>query len=259
MAVISLTDVSVRIGSRQILHGVTVPDLVPGQVVGLIGPNASGKSTLLRTIAIGSDFGGTITCDGRDVRAMKARDRSGVIALMPQSPPQGSALSPFELMRSYARAMDLPLSDVELDRRMADLLRDLGLLAEAHRPLQELSGGKRQLVGLCLALMREPQLLLLDEPTSALDLRWQLAAVRLSRSYVEAAQAIAIIAVHDINLALRFCDLLIVLRDGRVAACGTPAEVVTPDLIAYVYGVSARMERCSAGYPILISDEPIPA
>ncbi len=254
MAVISVRDLSVRIGRRRILDRITLEDITPGSFVGLIGPNASGKSTFLRTLAIGRAHDGDVLLDGADVRALPARTRTSRISLMPQTPPQGSSLSPYELMHSYARAMQLDLAASALEQRMSVLLDALGLSAEAHRPLQELSGGKRQLVGLCLAMIREPSLLLLDEPTSALDLRWQLAAIRLAKEYVTASGACAIVAVHDINLALRFCDRLIVLRDGQLAASGVPGEVVTPDLIADVFNVSARLEHCSAGFPMLVSD-----
>jgi iron complex transport system ATP-binding protein len=250
----SVSDLSVTIGKRQILHGIDFPTLEPGQFVGLIGPNASGKSTLLRTISLGSKYQGTVTVDDRDVVRLRRKERSKLISMMPQTPPLGSTLSPFELLRSYARAIDLGLGDQALEIRISDLLGNLGLMPDAHRPMAELSGGKRQLVGLCLAMIREPALLLLDEPTSALDLRWQLTALGVARSYVKSRDAIGIAALHDINLALRFCDLLVVLKEGHLAACGPPREVVTPALVADVYGVAARMESCSEGYPFLIAD-----
>lgn len=257
MALTSIADLSVRLGGRQILTKIDLPDFLPGQFVGLIGPNASGKSTLLRTIALAAGFDGEIRVSGQRVDEMRRRDRSRLISMMPQSPPSGSTLSPFELLRSYARAMDLGLADEALEDRMAELLSALGLLREAHRPLMELSGGKRQLVGLCLAMIRNPTLLLLDEPTSALDLHWQLTALQVAREYATSRQAVCIAALHDINLALRFCDVLVVLKHGAVAACGRPGEVLTPQLVAHVYGVRARMEACSHGLPVLISDAPL--
>lgn len=254
MALMSITNVSVSLSGRQILKGVSLPELEGGQMVGLIGPNASGKSTLLKTIAMGKSFSGQIAFDGKSVGDMKRGERSSRVSLMPQTPPLGSTLTPFELLRSYSRATHLGLPDKVLESRMHFVLSALGLLPDAHRRLNELSGGKRQLVGMCLAMINEPQYLLLDEPTSALDLRWQLTALGVARDFSRAKQAVCIAALHDINLALRFCDVLVVLKNGEVAASGAPAQVIDRTLLADVYGVSARLEHCSEGTPILIAD-----
>ncbi|WP_417692910.1 ABC transporter ATP-binding protein [Roseibium sp.] len=254
MAVMSVADLHVRLSGREILKGISLPEMRAGQMVGLIGPNASGKSTLLRAIAMGSGTQGGISLGGKPVTVMKRAERAANISLMPQTPPLGSTLTPFELLRSYARATNLGLSNAQLGDRMGELLGKLGLLPDAHRKLNELSGGKRQLVGMCLAMVNEPKYLLLDEPTSALDLRWQLTALSVARNYARSREAICVAALHDINLALRFCDLLVVLKDGCVAASGVPEEVIDSALLADVYGVSARLERCSQGAPVLIAD-----
>lgn len=254
MAVMQVSDLGVRLSGREILKGVSLPTLQGGQVVGLVGPNASGKSTLLRTLALGRAFSGEIALDGAPVLSLSRRDRAQRLSLMPQTAPIGSTLTPFELLRSYARATRLSVSDRDLGQRMEGLLGQLGLLPDAHRRLNELSGGKRQLVGLCLAMIGEPEYLLLDEPTSALDLRWQLTALSVARDFARDRGAVCIAALHDINLALRFCDVLVVLDQGRIAAAGAPEEVMTAELLARVYGVSARLERCSQGAPVLIAD-----
>ncbi|WP_346911623.1 ABC transporter ATP-binding protein [uncultured Roseibium sp.] len=256
MAVMKIDDLSVTLGKRPILQGISLPELTSGQFVGLLGPNASGKSTLLKTIALGLRYEGALKVADREVSRIGRKERSLLISMMPQTPPIGSTLSPFELMRSYARATELGMNDKVLGYRMAELLNRLGLTPDAHRPLMELSGGKRQLVGLCLAMIREPAFLLLDEPTSALDLRWQLTALDVARDYTRSHNAVGIVALHDINLALRYCDTLAVLKNGRTAACGRPSDVVTPELLSDVYGVEARMETCSAGHPVLIADRP---
>jgi len=248
MAVISVKNLGVTLGGRAILNDITLPDIAPGQLLGLIGPNAAGKSTLLRAILGEARSSGTIEIDGRDIRAMNRLDRRAALSYMPQAIPQGSSLSPFELVRSFARATDLALPADRLEARIATFFSNLGLIAEAHRPMSVLSGGKRQLVGLCLTM--------LDEPTSALDLHWQLAAIGMVRGTLESGQHAAIIALHDINLALRFCDTIAVLKDGHLVGAGRPADIVSPDLIRDVYAVSARVERCSNGIPMLLADGP---
>ena len=140
---------------------------------------------------------------------------------------------------------------------IARVFATLGLDALALRPLNELSGGQRQMIGLAQVLVRAPRLLLLDEPTSALDLRWQLQVLQAVRTLVSKGQTLAMIAVHDLNLALRFCDRIVVLGQGRVLASGRPADVLTPALLRTAYGVRARVERCALGHPIVLADEAI--
>ena len=134
----------------------------------------------------------------------------------------------------------------------------LGLQALALRRLDELSGGQRQMVGLAQVIVRAPRLLLLDEPTSALDLRWQLQVLQAVRAMVQQQGAIGLVAVHDLNLALRFCQHVLVLGGGRVLAAGDPAQVLTPALLQQAYGVQARVERCSQGNLLVLADAALP-
>ena len=113
------------------------------------------------------------------------------------------------------------------------------------------------MIGLAQVLVRAPRLLLLDEPTSALDLRWQLQVLQAVRALVDEDRTLALIAVHDLNLALRFCDRIAVLGQGRVLAAGRPADVLTPALLRAAYGVRARIEHCSLGHPLVLADEAI--
>ncbi|MEM7426732.1 MAG: ABC transporter ATP-binding protein, partial [Pseudomonadota bacterium] len=231
MVLTSFNDISVTIGNHRILSAIDLPRLEPGQLLGLIGPNAAGKSTLLKALNLEVRSSGCLEVDDRSLRNMNALDRRSAIAYMPQTIPQGSALTPYELVRSFAKATGLDLRLEELDCKIALLFDNLGLVNEAHKPMQTLSGGKRQLVGLCLAMIHDPKVLLLDEPTSGLDLHWQLAAISVVRAYLQAGNRACIIALHDINLALRFCDLIAVLKDGQQVAAGIPEDVIQPGLI----------------------------
>lgn len=168
---------------------------------------------------------------------------------MPQTPPSPTALTPTELMWSTARALALPISDRELACNIERIFKDLGLVQFALSPLYTLSGGKRQLVGLALALIREPELFLLDEPTSALDLHWKISVLALVHGKVKSEGKIALAALHDLDLAARYCDILVLLKQGRIVASGPPFDVLTSQNIERVYHVETEISDTGKGYP----------
>lgn len=240
--------VSAAYGRRQVLFDIDLPRLEGGSVLGLLGPNASGKSTLMRCLSREmAAAGGSILLDGHEQRGIAHRQWHSRVASVPQSPPAPSALRPVELMWSTARALALPLSDAQLRERIDATFAALGLRELALAPLQTLSGGKRQLVGLALGLIRDPQLLLLDEPTSALDLHWRLAVLELVRKRVAEAGGIVVAALHDLDLAVRYCDLIALIEQGRLVGAGPPQEVLTPQVLARVYRVEAEIRSTPDG------------
>ncbi|CAI3809652.1 Iron(3+)-hydroxamate import ATP-binding protein FhuC [Pseudomonas sp. MM221] len=235
--------VSVAYGARQILHGVSLPTLPAGSLVALVGPNGAGKSTLLRALAGLEQMRGGLSLDGQDVTRLGFAERSRRLAYMPQQLPPGIALG---VLESIVAALRVSGSD-DLLGSAYEALRQLGIEGLAERSLDSLSGGQRQLVALAQLLARNPQVLLLDEPTSALDLHYQLRVMDAVRGRVQAHRLLAVAVLHDINLAASHADWLVVLREGRVVACGAPADVLQPGLLAEVYGVEARVECCSQG------------
>ncbi|MBK5006036.1 ABC transporter ATP-binding protein [Pseudomonas sp. S32] len=235
--------VSVAYGARQILHEVSMPAFPAGSLVALVGPNGAGKSTLLRALAGLERMRGGLSLDGQDVTRLGFAERSRRLAYMPQQLPPGIALG---VLESIVAALRVGSSDNLLGHAF-EALRQLGIEGLAERSLDRLSGGQRQLVALAQLLARNPQVLLLDEPTSALDLHYQLRVMDAVRERVQAHRLLAVAVLHDINLAASHADWLVVLREGRVIACGAPADVLKPDLLADVYGVQARVERCSQG------------
>src|SRR5699024_5231669 len=128
-----------------------------------------------------------------------------------------------------------------------DILDAVGMKALAMEPLGRLSGGQRQLVSLAQALVRKPRVLLLDEPISALDLRHQWSVMQLVRQLVDDKGLIVIAVLHDLQIAARWSDSVMVLKDGRLAASGKPTEAITPEVLADVYGVDATVEHREAG------------
>lgn len=257
MNALQVSDIDVFYGKTQRLFGVSLPPLQSGDVLGLLGANAAGKSTLMRTLAAQQPYRGDILLRGQNQQTMTGRDWMLQVGFMPQTPPQESALRPYELLWSAARALGLELSDRALAQRIENLLQRLGLAEFSMAPLYSLSGGKRQLVGLALALIREPCLLLLDEPTSALDLHWRMIVLDLVQERVREQGAMAIAALHDLDLAARYCTKLVMLEQGQVVAAGPVDEVLTAEHIARVFKVHARIERSSLDYPLVQVLQPI--
>ncbi|CAM3703417.1 Fe(3+) dicitrate transport ATP-binding protein FecE [Pseudomonas reidholzensis] len=236
-----INDLSVAYGARTIISGLSLPALPAGSLVALVGPNGAGKSTLLRAIAGLERMKGALSLDGQDVTQLSVAERSLRLAYMPQQLPPGIALG---VLESIVAALRLSGGD-NLIEVAFQALRQLGIEHLAEQPLNSLSGGQRQLVALAQLLARNPQVLLLDEPTSALDLHYQLRVMDAVRARAVAHRLLAVAVLHDINLAASHADWLVVLNQGRVVACGAPAQVLTPGLLAEVYGVEARVERCS--------------
>ncbi len=249
---LEISDVAVRYGSRMVLAGVTLPALLPGQVTVLAGPNAAGKSTLLRGIARLAPVSGRIALDGMDLAGLAAPERARRIGFMPQALPGGSGLAVLESVIAALRAGGADAGGDPAAQAMAVLGR-LGIAALALEALDRLSGGQRQMVSLAQAIVREPRLLLLDEPTSALDLARQVRLLGELRR-IAAEGRIVLAVLHDLALAARWADRIAVLHRGRVHAFGPPVEVVTPAMLAEVYGVAARVETCSAGRLMVLID-----
>lgn len=238
-----IEQLSVAYGARQALQHLSLPALPAGSLVALVGPNGAGKSTLLRALAGLERMKGSLSLDGEDVTRMGQAERARRLAYMPQQLPPGIALGVLESIIAGLR-----VAGTENPLGVAfEALRRLGIEHLAEQPLGSLSGGQRQLVALAQLLARNPRVLLLDEPTSALDLHYQLRVMDAVRERVQAHRLLAVAVLHDINLAASHADWLVVLNKGRVVASGAPEQVLAPALLAEVYGVAARVERCSQG------------
>ncbi|WP_246071622.1 ABC transporter ATP-binding protein [Miniimonas arenae] len=242
-----------RVGDRAILADVGL--LAPaGRLTAVLGPNGSGKSSLLRAVVGALDVdSGAWSLDGEDLRAMGRRERARRVALVEQEAPTDVALTVLDVVllgRSPHRSRwqgDTP-QDVALAHA---LLARCGAAHLAARDVATLSGGERQRVHVARALAQEPRLLLLDEPTNHLDVAAQLDLLALVRDVADADGVTAVLVLHDLNQALRWCDHAVVLDAGRVVAAGHPHDVVTPALVARVYGVRAEVLVAGDGTPTL--------
>lgn len=238
---------------RIVIDAISLPQLAPGSLVALLGANAAGKSTLLKAVAGLLPAQGRICVDGQDLARQSPVRRLRQLGYLPQALPQSSALIVYEILLAAARAAGQGGQAAEA--AIGEALDRLGLRELALRRLDELSGGQRQLVGLAQVMVRKPRLLLLDEPTSALDLRWQLRVLQAVRALCREQGAICLLAIHDLNLALRHADQIVVLGGGRLLAAGAPAAVMNSELLRAAYGIEARVERCSQGYPMVLADQ----
>ncbi len=238
---------------RSVLQQITLPPIAPGALVALIGPNGVGKSTLVRALAGLQPASGQVALMGDALAALPPRERQRRVAYLPQTLPQATSLIVYEMLLGAAYLSGETVHE-QITAAITRVAESLGIRELMLRRLSELSGGQRQMVGLAQVLVRQAPLLLLDEPTSALDLRWQLNVLEVVRSYVSERQAIALVASHDLNLALRFADQVIMLAPGGYCRMGEPLQVVTPDSLQTCYGVRGRVETCSLGYPVVLVD-----
>lgn len=236
---LTLNEISTSYGKNTILHWLTAQPLTEGKVVGLLGPNACGKSTLLKSIAgvVPVDSGeATLTIDGKPI--IKARERQRLIGYVPQDLPSSAALTAYETVlvsaiRTHGKR--------RAERVAAQIMYELGIDHLVFRYLTELSGGQRQMVAFAQMLVSNPSVMLLDEPTSALDLNKQLFLLSQVQQRVKAQNSLALIAIHDINLSARFCDELLVMKAGELVAQGAPEHILTPELIHKVFDVEAKV------------------
>jgi iron complex transport system ATP-binding protein len=246
---LQVRQVSVTIGSTPILRDVSL-EVRPGEFVGLVGPNGSGKSTLLRTIYRSVRPAGGVVLLGAgdeaaDVWSMSARAAARHTAAVLQNSPTPPGLTvrevaalgrtPHHGMFGRETAGDHEIVEAALERT--------GMRGYADRIYGSLSGGERQRVLLARALAQQPKLLVLDEPTNHLDIRARFELLEL----VNTVGVTTLAVLHDLDLAARSCDRLVVLDHGEVVAAGPVLEALTPGVLSEVFGVSAVTERHEDG------------
>ena len=228
---------------RVILEDVSLT-LPAGKITAIVGGNASGKSTLLRTLArVLQPKSGAVLLDGQSVHQMKSRRLAQVMGLLPQSPiaPEGIAVADLVGRGRHPHQGLFSRWSAEDDRAVARALAATGTEELAERDLDTLSGGQRQRVWIAMALAQETDLLLLDEPTTFLDVAHQVEVLDLLVDLNTAQGTTIVMVLHDLNLAARYADHLIAVGDGGIRAEGPPAEVLTEDLVKAVFGLSCRI------------------
>ncbi len=211
--------------------------LEDGKCVGIIGKNGVGKTTLMKCIiSLLKANRDTIFLDGKDITLMKAKDRAKLISYVPQSIslPDVSTFDAVLLGRLPYMKLEASQHDLEISEK---IIKDLELEELAFRNVNELSGGQRQKVAIARALAQEPSLLYLDEPTSNLDLKNQIDAIKIIRRVAHEQNKLAIMNIQDINIALSYLDIVVILKDSKVLFSGRPAEL-TEEILKEAFGVS---------------------
>ncbi|MGI9001893.1 MAG: ABC transporter ATP-binding protein [Pseudonocardia sp.] len=256
-----LDGVRVELGGRDV---VSDADLTAetGEFVGLVGPNGCGKSTLLRAVYRAlRPAAGLISLDGEDLSRLPSREAARRTAVLAQEGPAEFDFTVGEVVAMGRTPHKGPLDrDTVQDHRICEAALDrVGMGGSAPRPVGTLSGGERQRVLIARALAQQSRLLLLDEPTNHLDVRYQLEILHLVRDLGLTTVA----ALHDLNHAAAFCDRIYVMAAGRLVAGGAPADVLTEDRIAQVFGVRAQRLVAPGGGRVHLAferlDQEVPA
>ncbi|WP_053913115.1 ABC transporter ATP-binding protein [Streptomyces sp. TP-A0875] len=234
--------VTVGYGGRTVLDGLDA-EIPPGVVTTIIGPNGCGKSTLLRTLArLLRPTEGTVVLDGEDIATLRTRDVARKLGMLPQAPVAPDGLTVADLVargrhphQSWLRQWSS--DDAAVVERALALT---GVADLADRPVDSLSGGQRQRVWISMTLAQGTDLLLLDEPTTYLDLAHAVDVLDLVDDLHESGCAVVMV-LHDLNLAARYSDHLIVMRDGAILAQGHPRDVITADVLYEAFGLRAAV------------------
>jgi iron complex transport system ATP-binding protein len=227
-----------------------------GTLLVVLGPNGSGKTTLLRCLLrLLRIRAGEIILDGRAIRSYSPEQLARLMAYVPQIPQSAFAFTVAQIvMLGRTPHLGALGFETDLDRRVSRSAMEMtGTLEFADRALEELSGGEAQRVMIARAIAQQPQVLLLDEPTSHLDLKNQLAIYRMMVRLAHDWPMAVVCVSHDINMAGRFADELLLMRRGAVAAHGPPASVLRSDVLASVYEVEVQLLAGPDGLPLVIA------
>lgn len=245
---LTIQDLSFSYPRKRVLCNINLRNLKAGQLSVLIGPNATGKSTLFRCIAgLLPVRSGAILLASKDIYQVGRRAWNDQVCFMPQSFTCNAALSVFDvvlLARMHLQGWRVKDDDID---SVAGILQQLGIEHLADTYIGDLSGGQQQMVSICQALVRSPTLFLLDEPTSALDLRHQLEIMSIVRKVTSERNITTIVSLHDLNLAARFADQLILMGEGRVIDHGDPVTLLASEQISKTYSVNLELHKTDSG------------
>lgn len=242
-------------GDRPVIEHLDL--VVPaGKVTAVVGANACGKSTLLKALArVVKPRSGQVVLDGRLVHEMPTKKLARIVGLLPQTPlaPEGITVADLVGRGRHPHQGVLSRWSAADDIAVADALDATGTAALADRPVDELSGGQRQRVWIAMALAQQTDLLLLDEPTTFLDVSHQVEVLDLLIELNQRAGITIVMVLHDLNLAARYCDQLVMLADGDIHASGSPQEVLTEANVEKVFGLRNRViEDPISGTPLML-------
>ena len=242
---LEIVDAELAYRNRRVMEELSV--VIPeNRITAIIGPNGSGKSMMLHALArILRPSRGAVLLDGCDIHSHPTQQVARTMALLPQAPHAPEGLTVAELV-SFGRFPYRGWFDADSPGDwlcVQEAIRAVGIEDLAERPVQTLSGGQRQRAWIAMALAQETELILLDEPTTFLDLGHQVEILDLLRQLNQKEGKTIVMALHDLNLAARYADFMIVVADGGVLAAETPECVLTPDVLRQAFGLDVEIIR----------------
>ncbi|HEX7163038.1 MAG TPA: ABC transporter ATP-binding protein [Trebonia sp.] len=252
MTDLAAVDVTVALDRTPVINSVSCA-VSGGGWLALIGPNGAGKSTLIRAMAGLVAYGGTVTLDAVDTRAMKAKERARVLAYVPQEPtlPPDLTVEQYVLLGRTPHLGYLATPGRHDRERVRSAMARLDVTKFAQRRLARLSGGERQRAVLARALAGDPKVLLLDEPTSMLDVGHEQQVLELVDGLRKDAGLTVVSTLHDLTVAGQYADTLVMLDGGEVVASGSPQTVLTAALIESVYAAKVHVITGRDGHPVI--------
>ena len=253
MSLFQIENLAVDVPGRRLLDGITL-DLPKGQVIALIGHNGSGKSTLLKVLARQVAASGRVTFEGRGLSDWQARDYARRLAFLPQTTPPAEGMLVRELVAlgRYPWHGALGRFGPHDEEIVARAMEECGVARFAERLVDTLSGGERQRVWLAMMVAQEAGTLLLDEPISALDIAHAVEVLALVRRMCHEQGRSAVIVLHEVNMAARFCDHIVAIKGGRLALQGGPADLMRPEALLDIYGLPMQVLTREDGGPVAI-------
>ncbi len=253
MSLFQIENLAVDVPGRRLLDGITL-DLPKGQVIALIGHNGSGKSTLLKVLARQVAASGRVTFEGRGLSDWQARDYARRLAFLPQTTPPAEGMLVRELVAlgRYPWHGALGRFGPHDEEIVTRAMEEGGVARFAKRLVDTLSGGERQRVWLAMMVAQEAGTLLLDEPISALDIAHAVEVLALVRRMCHEQGRSAVIVLHEVNMAARFCDHIVAIKGGRLALQGGPADLMRPEALLDIYGLPMQVLTREDGGPVAI-------
>jgi iron complex transport system ATP-binding protein len=238
---------------QPVLHGISL-ETETGRIVGIVGPNGCGKTTFIKCVnKILSPWRGSVSLDGAELLSLPVEQRARYAAYVSQTQ-QGMPGTALDMIlmgrRPYINWRLLP-GDIDF---CIDILRKLNMESAANKPFLELSGGQRQKILIGRALAQTPIIYLLDEPVSFLDIKNQLEVMSILRDLAHNENKIVLIILHDLNIAMSYCDTIVLMNNGRIVSSGHPSACLTPENIHAVY--ETRVEILGGNYIVPLDRQP---
>jgi len=236
-------NVTLNYGGRDIVANLSV-EIPDGKVTVIVGANACGKSTLLRGLSrLLRPASGRVMLDGRDIHSVPSKEIARVVGILPQSPiaPEGITVRDLVARGRYPHQGWFQQWSAADEAAVEHALEATDTAQLASRRIEELSGGQRQRVWIAMALSQDPDILLLDEPTTFLDVRHQLDALDVLARLNRERRTTVVMVLHELNLAARYADHMVLMAGGRIIAEGEPSEVVTAERMREAFGLESRI------------------